>query len=208
MSSELDAPGEYYLDRSDATLYFCPPDGDATRGKAVLSVGDYVVTLGASTAAPCESPHRTLWDGVGASVVQTVATECASASPLQFVSLSGFSVLFSRGTGVYAPAVQHTLLSSLEVSNHGATAVSVAGSNNQLTSIVAAGAGCTAVLVTGGDEATLTRGDNVVSGCDISQYSRITRVYTPGVAFYGVGNTFSGNRIHDAPHQAITGVAV
>ncbi|MEO7718774.1 MAG: right-handed parallel beta-helix repeat-containing protein [Capsulimonas sp.] len=42
---ELDAPGEWYLDRKTGILYFWPPKGDAPTGKAVVSIANDLIVL-------------------------------------------------------------------------------------------------------------------------------------------------------------------
>jgi hypothetical protein len=55
--SELDEPGEYYLDRSSGTLYFWPPGGFDTN-EAFVSFGDYTVVLGGTSDALREAERR------------------------------------------------------------------------------------------------------------------------------------------------------
>jgi len=59
------------------------------------------------------------------------------------------------------------------------------------------------VFVDGGDRRTLGRGDNVVEGCRIHDYSIISHVYAPGVCVHGCGNVVRGNEIFNAPHSGV-----
>ena len=258
--SELDAPGEYYLDRTASMLYFCPPNGNAASSESVLSVGNYIVTLGVpslssssssssssfSSSSPlfsssfssspslpaAHAPHALMgldpilentagklfeydrltrdyldpsyssakfFDTSGAS------SSSAAASALQFVTLKNLGINFARSVGVYGPSVNNVQLVNLDVSNHGQNAVLLTGLGNLVSGIKAWGTGCAAVSVTGGQVSALTPGNNVVQDSDVAFYARITRVYNPGLIFSGVGNTYTRNTVHDAPHQAIFG---
>ncbi len=55
----------------------------------------------------------------------------------------------------------------------------------------------------GGDRATLTSGNNLITNNHIHDFSMWLRVYRPGIQINGVGNRVANNLIHDAPHMAI-----
>ena len=65
--------------------------------------------------------------------------------------------------------------------------------------------GGTAVSVKGGLHQSLTRGGNQVTWNKIHHYAQWARTYRPGILWAGVGNTYSHNHIHDAPHVGILG---
>ena len=52
---------------------------------------------------------------------------------------------------------------------------------------------------------SLTRGENVVIQNEIHHYAQWIRTYQPAIRWAGVGNTYSSNHIHDAPHNGILG---
>lgn len=239
--AELDAPGEYYLDRTEGSglLHFCPPGGDVSAAEAVLSIANNVVVLSTSTddsgssvpvsihaplalmdrspILPVDTPRHAVpvyrRHGYGGAVEEAVVVAELEESPapprspssLQFVTLNGFNIEFSRGVGLSASQVTGVVLSNLEVSNHGQNAIALDGTDNTISGVGVAGTGCAAVGLSGGNTATLTPGNNLVTGSTVHDYARITRTYNPGVSFSGVGNTVERSLIYNAPHQALFG---
>ena len=63
----------------------------------------------------------------------------------------------------------------------------------------------TGVSVKGGLHRSLTRGDNLVTHTEIHHYAQWVRTYQPAILWAGVGNVYSFNHIHDAPHNGILG---
>ena len=59
------------------------------------------------------------------------------------------------------------------------------------------------VLLQGGDRPALAAGGNRIVNCEICDFGRLQRVYTPAVWIYGCGNAVVGCHIHHAPHSAI-----
>ncbi len=43
--SELDSPGEYYIDRANKKIYFWPPINDYSDSDFIVSTNDYIFTL-------------------------------------------------------------------------------------------------------------------------------------------------------------------
>jgi hypothetical protein len=124
----------------------------------------------------------------------------APASAVSFVTLRGISVQFARQTAVVVNGGVSVLLDRLNISNHGRSALTLEGSNSAVSNSFAAGLGCSAMDISGGDEATLARGNNLAVNNTIERYARIIRTYTPAIGWSGVGNTYSGNTIGNAPH--------
>ena len=69
--SELDSPGEFYLERSTGKLYFWPPDSLATN-EAYVSFGDYTVILGGTASALREAAEESE-DGAAESLMEQAA---------------------------------------------------------------------------------------------------------------------------------------
>ena len=71
MVSELDSPGEFYLERTTGKLYFWPPDSLATN-EAFVSFGDYTVILG-GTASALRKAAEEAEDGAAESLMEQAA---------------------------------------------------------------------------------------------------------------------------------------
>ena len=52
---------------------------------------------------------------------------------------------------------------------------------------------------------SLTRGNNLLTQCLVTDWSRWKRTYQPGISWGGVGNNFTNNRLSNAPHAGILG---
>lgn len=59
------------------------------------------------------------------------------------------------------------------------------------------------VVMAGGDRKPLTPGGHFVENCEVYDFSRIDRTYTPAVYLHGVGNRIAHNRFHDTPCHAM-----
>ncbi len=88
--------------------------------------------------------------------------------------------------------------------NFGNSAISIIGDNNRIENCTIKSIGGTAISLDGGNRSTLTKSENIVIGCDISDWAYYNRVYTPAIKLSGVGSNIIGNRIYFAPHGAIT----
>jgi hypothetical protein len=66
-----------------------------------------------------------------------------------------------------------------------------------------AGIGAGGIHIDGGDKSTLAPGNNVVTGCEFTNYSVRYKSYSPAIDLDGVGNHIENNYIHDAADQAI-----
>jgi hypothetical protein len=91
-----------------------------------------------------------------------------------------------------------------EFRNFGNSALSIKGENNSVENCLIHTIGSSAIVLDGGNYETLEKGNNSVVGCEIYDWAFYDRVYSPAIKLSGVGNNVIGNKIHDAPHGAIT----
>ena len=191
LKAELDAPGEYYIDRggcgsnqtsnspTQGMLYFIPPTGMAESSDlsgAYVSVADSVLTL---------------QDGSS------------------FISFQSLQFAHSRGTIVKtAPgaSVSNITFTNCTISQGGGGGLSIkSGRGVVVEGTEIYGVASTALEIRGGHHRSLVRGDNIVRSNFIHHYARFFRTYRPGVLWAGVGNLFEHNHIAHAPHNAFLG---
>ena len=179
--SELDQPGEWYLDRETGVLYFWPPD-------ARLDA--------APTAAPDAAAKVT--------VVVSLLPTLVAMRDVSHVTLRGFVLEACRGNAVTVSGGTGVRLVGCTVRNGGAWAVTVSGGTNHGVlgcDVYLMGAG--GISLSGGDRTTLTPAGHFAENNHIHHYARWERVYRPGITLQGVGNRAAHNLIHDAPHMGM-----
>jgi hypothetical protein len=186
---ELDAPGEYYVDRGNGILYFWPPAPMA--GARV-------------TASLVETPlfvlRNTSWV-----TVSGLTIECTRGAGVEIVggehnTVAGCIIRNIGGVGVCIGRLDP----DLEGRFHENTLYNTdAGRLNcvQSCDIVHCGEG--GVILTGGDRASLTPGSNFVDNTLLADVTRWSHTYRAAVHMWGVGNRVSHCLIHDLPHTAV-----
>ena len=91
-----------------------------------------------------------------------------------------------------------------EFKNFGISAIAIKGNDNNIEKCRIHAIGGTAISLDGGSFETLKKSNNKVFDCDIYDWAYYNRVYTPAIALTGVGNIVLRNKLHQAPHGAIT----
>ncbi len=170
---ELDAPGEWYLDRRSGQLYFWPPDGGGRSGpeETLLSLLDkpLIRIAGASNV-----------------VVEGLVLEATRASAVEI-----------RGGG--SNRVVGCLIRN--IGNSGVVIEGGRGHGVQSCDVFDTGDG--GVNLSGGDRRTLESGGHFVENCHFQHQGRWSKCYVPAILLQGVGLRASHNLIHDHPHCAI-----
>ena len=90
-----------------------------------------------------------------------------------------------------------------EIANFAGTACTVQGEDCVVSACHVHDVGMAGISISGGNSKTLTAGNNRVEDCDIHDWAWFHRVYTPGAALNGVGQTLAHNRFHHCPHGAL-----
>jgi hypothetical protein len=120
------------------------------------------------------------------------------------VTLRGFTLEYARGDAVEVRGGAGNQIVRCVIRNIGNVGINIASGERQSVSRCdISQTGDSAVILAGGDRPTLTPAGNSVEDCDIHEFGRWVRTYTPGVLISGVGNRIEHNRIHDSPHCAI-----
>ncbi len=185
---ELDAPGEYYIDRQDGrnVLYYYPPDGTVT-GKNIRLKAFSEPFFRLEGARGVTMSGLTLTAGTGHAVVLSECRDC-EIRQCEIFNFSLDAVRMGQNNGA--------------ITSDPTYAVSHGGFGNRVTECRIHDMGGGGVFAAGGDIKTLNRGDHLVSGCEFWHLS-ILRTYTPAVWLEGVGNAAQDNYIHDCPHMVV-----
>lgn len=176
--SELDAEGEFYLERTNRSavaraasgmLYFYPPSGDWTdlEKKVYLSMTSSLVVLE-------EGARYIRFVGLRFEHSRETAIASGGSSHVKHITIQNCTVANTGGGG----------------DSHRGGAIDLTGTANLIDSCVVYGTAGTGVSLRGGYHINLTRGDNVMRDCNVHSTSRWFRTYRPGIAWAGVGNTF------------------
>ncbi|MFE6968546.1 Ig-like domain-containing protein [Isoptericola sp. NPDC057653] len=183
---ELDAPGEYYIDRDAGMLYLVPNASFlAQRGAPVVTTLD-------------EPMIRT--DGASYVTFDDLVLEYGRATAA--VILGGSHVTVSN-SDVQNFTDGGVLINSPGRYTYDGIPVNRGGTDHAVVSSDIRHVGGVGVVLQGGDKATLSPGRNRVEDSHIHDFAYYHKAYNPGVMFDGVGNIARGNEINDAPHPGI-----
>jgi len=171
---ELDAPGEWFLDKKTWTLYFWPPG----------PMKDAVV------AAPTTKTVINLWQTAHITI-QGFTIECADASG---VSLWKSNHCLIAGNTV-RNVTGHASSGMAAIVLNGGTDNGAAG--NDIYNV-----GSIGISISGGDRETLKPGGNYADNNYIHHTGILWKAGS-AVSCNGVGNRVSHNLIHDTPRQGI-----
>jgi hypothetical protein len=185
---ELDTPGEWYLDRSSGKLYVWPPDNSLSGADIEVSMlQDPIVVVSGTWNVGFKGIRFECSRGMGMLLLNTTGTviDLCTFDDLGTVGISTGDQVNGR------------------ISYPGATGAPGYNRNLLIESCEIANTGTGGILLDGGNRKELVPAGNIVNNCNIYNYSRIVRTYTPAVNMRGVGNMVTHCDIHDAPDQAI-----
>jgi hypothetical protein len=177
--SEIDQPGEWYLDRETLTLY-------------LHSLPDWPRKADGANQAP---------DGVQLTLATMTAVVAEKVEHVRFQKLFWDG---SAGDGIRLNECRNVVIESCKFSRLGGDAVVInGGSDCGVVSCDFDSMGRGGIQLSGGDRKSLTPGRHYVTNCHLHHLSCVDPTYTPAVLATGVGHTIAHNRIHDIPSSAI-----
>ena len=169
----LDAPGEYYLDRTNDKMYVYSETDIASRKVELGVLADPFFKLKGASYITIEGLHFT----------------AGNANAIDLYDSNHILIADCLFTNMGQKGV--TMNGSYE--NH----------DNTVQSCDFKHMGSGGVLLDGGEILSLTLGNNKVDNCLFDDYSVIKRTYAPAVGLFGCGNLVTRNKITNAPHQAV-----
>ncbi len=213
---ELDAPGEWYLDKRTSTLYFWPPVPPVSSPAGSKSAwelkpgGQWQQAGGATantTAAQTTDHGPRTTDSAKATVsIPTTRTILQITSGTTDLTLRGLTFECSEGTAVTLQKTTRCTVAACTIRNVGdynGSGVTVSdGSNNRVAGCDISFTGSHGIGLSGGDRPTLTPANNVA---DNNYIHHVGVFYKQGVgvSMNGVGNAATHNLIHDTPRMGI-----
>ncbi|MFA5419900.1 MAG: right-handed parallel beta-helix repeat-containing protein [Bacteroidales bacterium] len=171
---EIDAPGEYYIDRAEGILYFYKPD--------------YLESIEVSIF---EKPFISLRE-----------TSNITIRGIAFESARGVAVDIQSCTRCLLDDCTFKNLGLYAVSINDAEGDSI-GKENGITHCSISQTGAGGIHLFGGNRITLDSAGNYAENCCIHDFNRIVKTYCAGIQISGVANRISHCEIYNAPHTAI-----
>ena len=179
---ELDAPGEWYLDRKTSVLYVWPPAPIATASVEVPTL-DYAVHLQAGAA------YVTI-EGFTIEVARRTAVQVDEAQHCRVARCTIRNVGVGTQIGGWGPWENCCGIALFGGRDNGAVGNDIFG------------VGGHGIKLTGGDDKTLTPASNFAENNYI-HHTGLDWKQGCGVRLEGVGNRFSGNTLHDIPRMGV-----
>lgn len=208
--SELDSPGEWYLDRVSGKLYFWPPgplDGSEIfvsileaplvklMNVSYVTIRDWTVEFGRGMGIYMEGGEH---DMIAGCTVRNVGTT---------------GILMGRGARRTGPKTTPEDYQGEEVSGEIGTLINQlynyttwnrgAGHDHTIRSCDVYNTGAGGIFLSGGDRSTLEPGNSTVENCRTWNNQRRNKFLWAGINVDGVGNRVAHNEVFDSDYQGI-----
>ncbi|XP_046356361.2 uncharacterized protein LOC124135175 [Haliotis rufescens] len=173
MLSELDLPGEFFLDRSNGNLYIWPNTKSGT-----LASSD-IITV---------------------SLIDDCISMDPGVNNLNF---EGFTLEACRRNGITGNGLNNINVQNLDIKNLGSYGVDIRASSNITVSRCDIHYTNGGVSLYGGDRITLTPSGNVVEDNHIWMFARVGGTGYNAITIDGVGNVARYNHLHDGQYTGL-----
>lgn len=184
-ASELDRPGEWFVDSDNMMLYYYPPYTLTQKDKfEIATLKDNFINI--------DGAEYINFDGI------EFAENAADPSVSHITNTAGNGIAILNGA-------KNINITNCKIHDIGTEAVVAVGSSNiNIKGCEMYNVGFSAIRVNCGERSTLTSGNVVISDCIISDINRDTgnNAYG-GIRLDGVGTIVENNIFHDIPNSAI-----
>lgn len=205
--AELDADGEYYVDRKNGILHFISNEKN----------------IGSLEFSSLETPFIELNDCSNV-ILKGITFECSRGIGIAmhnthgvtiqgcaFRNLGSLGIAMGKGIAPFkehrhegAGTAQPGIVGSLQQHLYqNSTFDSEAGAHNKIVGCLFYNLGAGGVILGGGNRLTLEKGHNVVENCVFHDLNRIEKSYRPAIHINGVGNAVRHCEIYNLPSMAI-----
>jgi hypothetical protein len=175
--SEIDVPGEWYLDRKENKLYILPPL-DENNQPIDLNAADVNIPIFAKSAIDCKN--------------------------LSHVTFFGLCFADFAATPFQSNGGERLLVAGCTLERLGCWAVAMNnGKQNGVYGCKMQWLGGGGVAISGGNPKTLERGDCFIENNIVRHFTLVDRVYAPAASLDGVGNSIAFNLFEDSPHHGM-----
>jgi len=199
--SELDAPGEWFLDRDRSVLYFYPP-ADLQEAEVIVSVSDHLIVM--TDVEDVEFKNL---------VLEASQDHAVTMAGCIFCGVRECEIRNAGGWGVVVQGGQVCSIVGCDIHHTGAGGVFLGSASSGAADDVmnSCALGCSGYSIRdrvgcvelSQARRSLTPTGHVLSNCHIHHFGRWHRTHRAGVEITGVGMSVSHNLIHDGPHTGI-----
>lgn len=118
------------------------------------------------------------------------------------ITIDGIRMKNTSSNAIFCSDAENVYIKNCEIYNTADYAIEMSGKNSGIENCylhdVDGG-----INISGGDRKTLTSANLYVNNCEIKNFSRLTKTYTPGIYAHGVGLNITNNELHGSEHLAI-----
>lgn len=176
MATELDRPGEYYIDKEGNMLYIYPVEGDGNNKKFMEN--DIQFALLEQTMINMDNCQNITFDGM--TFENSLGQICEMQSTCKNITFKGCTF-----KNIYRAIIQR-------------------GYNNLITGCDFYNVTDNPVAMDGGDKNTLTESGSVITNCKFWDFNTVSRTNCGAVKTDGVGDVISHNEFVGGPHTVVT----